>query len=174
MLKLKLQYFGHLMPTDDSLEKSLMLGKIEDRRRRGHQRMRCLDSITDAMNMNLSKLQEMVRDREAWHAAVHGVVKSRTQLGDWATTKTSHPSWWITFLWNNNDSWFSGSGGFPKVRPGTFVWHVAQSQAGNISSPFSIVVSCLSLLYIVFPFDHLFYTASQHLFSYAVRRPLEL
>ena len=65
MLKLKLQYFGHLMPTDDSLEKSLMLGKIEDRRRRGHQRMRWLDGITDAMNMNLGKLQEMVRDREA-------------------------------------------------------------------------------------------------------------
>ena len=78
MLKLKLQYFGHLMPTDDSLEKSLMLGKIEDRRRSGHQRMRWLDGITDAMNMNLGQLQEMGRDREAWRAAVHGVVKSQT------------------------------------------------------------------------------------------------
>ena len=76
MLKLKLQYFGHLMQTVNSLKKSLMLGKIEGRRRRGHQRMRWLDSITDAMNMNLGKLQEMVRDREAWHAAVHGVTKS--------------------------------------------------------------------------------------------------
>ena len=77
MLKLKLQYFGHLMRTDDSLEKSLMLGKIEGRRR-GHQRMRWPDSITDAMNMNLGKLQEMVRDREAWRAAVHGITKSWT------------------------------------------------------------------------------------------------
>ena len=76
MLKLKLQCFGHLMWIADSLEKSLMLGKIEGRRRRGHQGMRRLDSITDAMNMNLGKLQEMVRDREAWHAAVHGVTKS--------------------------------------------------------------------------------------------------
>ena len=76
MLKLKLRYFGHLMQTDDSLEKSLILGKIEGRRRRGHQRMRWPDSITDAMNMNLGKLQEMVRDREAWHTAVHGVAKS--------------------------------------------------------------------------------------------------
>ena len=78
MLKLKLQYFGHLMRTDDSLGKSLMLGKIEDRRRRGCQRMRWLDGITDAMNVNVSKLQEMVRDRKAWHAAVHGAAKSWT------------------------------------------------------------------------------------------------
>ena len=76
MLKLKLQYFGHVMQTDDSLEKSLLLEKIEGQRRRGHQRMRWLDGITDAMNMNLGKLREMVRDREAWHAEVHGVTKS--------------------------------------------------------------------------------------------------
>ena len=78
MLKLKLQYFGHLMRTADSLEKSLMLGKTEGRRRRGHQRLRWLDSITNSKNMNLGKFQEMVRDREAWCAAIHGVAKSRT------------------------------------------------------------------------------------------------
>ena len=76
MLKLKLQYFGHLMRAADSLEKSLMLGNIEGRRRRGHQKMRWLNGVTDAMDMNLGTVWEMVRDREAWHAAVHGVAKS--------------------------------------------------------------------------------------------------
>ena len=98
MLMLKLQYFGHLMWRPDSFEKTLMLGKIEGGRRRGWHRMKCLDDITDKMDMSLSKLQELVMDREAWLAAVHEIAKNQTQLSDWTITVLSLP--YLVAVWS--------------------------------------------------------------------------
>ena len=111
MLKLKLQYFGHLIWRADSFEKTLMLGKIESRRRRGWQRMRWLDGITDLMDMSLSKLQVLVMDREAWHAAVHGVANSQAWLSDW-TELMSDSVWYLSFSF-----WLSFSLKISQVHP---------------------------------------------------------
>ena len=114
MLKLNLQYSGHLMRRANSLEKTLMLGKIEGKRRRGWQRTKWLDGITDSVDMSLRKLREMVKDREAWHSAVHGVTKSRTQLSNW-TTMTSQSCYTRNFIFNSRFRIFSVTSNYPEL-----------------------------------------------------------